>query len=147
VGLIEDVGSGPIAVDTAIFIYFIEAAPAWLPIIRPLFQDADNGHLELITSAVTLLEVLVVPYRAGNDVIAARYEALLTRSRGIRLMDVTHAQLRWAAHLRARSGIRAPDALQLAAAYDAGCSTFVTNDRRVPEVPGIRIVQLSDYVA
>jgi hypothetical protein len=40
---------------------------------------------------LTLLEVLVVPYRAGNRLLAERYEALLTRSRGIRLVDICRA--------------------------------------------------------
>ena len=38
-----------------------------------------------------------------------------------------------------------PDALQLAAALSSGCKTFVTNDRRLPAVPGLRVVQLSQY--
>ena len=146
-GLIDDLGPGKVGVDTAIFIYFIEAAPAWLPVILPLFQAADTGQRELVTSAVTLLEVLVVPYRAGNNAIAARYEALLTRSRGVQLIDLTRVQLRRAAQLRALTGVRTPDALQLTAARDAGCTAFVTNDRRLPAVPGLRIVQLAPYAA
>jgi len=39
-----------------------------------------------VTSAVTLLEMLVVPHRANDAALAARYEALLTRSRGIHLI-------------------------------------------------------------
>jgi predicted nucleic acid-binding protein len=144
-GLIDDLRPGPVAVDTAIFIYFIEAAPLWLPLARPLFHAADAGLLELVTSAVTLLEVLVVPYRANDHALAARYEILLTHSRGVRLVDVTRAQLRWAAQLRARTGVRTPDALQLSAAHEAGCTAFVTNDRRLPTVPGLRTVQLADY--
>jgi predicted nucleic acid-binding protein len=145
-GLIEDVGPGRIGIDTAIFIYFIEAAPAWLPVVRPLFLAADAGQLELVTSVVTLLEVLVVPYRANDAALAARYDTLLTRSRGIRLVDMTREQLRWAAQLRGSTGIRTPDALQLSAASEAGCSAFVTNDRRLPTVSGLRIVQLAAYV-
>ena len=113
----------------------------------PLFQAADTGQRELVTSAVTLLEVLVVPYRAGNEALAARYEALLTRSRGVQLIDLTRVQLRRAAQLRALTGVRTPDALQLTAARDAGCTAFVTNDRRLPAVPGLRIVQLAPYAA
>jgi uncharacterized protein len=146
-GLIDDLGPGRIGVDTAVFIYFIEAAPAWLPAITPLFRAADTGDRELVTSAVTLLEVLVVPYRANNEVLAARYEALLTRSRGIRLIDLTRDQLRRAARLRALTGVRTPDALQLTAAHDAGCTAFVTNNRRLPPVSGMRIVQLAPYAA
>jgi predicted nucleic acid-binding protein len=144
-GLIDDLRPGVVGVDTAVFIYFIEEAPVWLPVVRPLFLAADAGQLTLVTSAVTLLEVLVVPYRANNHALAARYESLLTQSRGVQLIEVTRAQLRWAAQLRALTGVRTPDALQLTAAREAGCAAFVTNDRRLPAVPGLRIVQLSDY--
>jgi hypothetical protein len=42
--------------------------------------------------------------------------------------------------------MRTPDALQLSAARETGCSGFVTNDRRLPTVSGLRIVQLATYV-
>ena len=145
-GLIAELGVGSVAVDTAIFIYFIEENPQFLPAILPLFQEADQGKRELVTSALTLLEVLVVPYRAGNRLLAERYEALLTRSRGIRLVDLSHDQLRAAAQLRAATGVKTPDALQLVAAIGAGCTTFLTNDRRLPPVPGLRVVELTAYV-
>lgn len=144
-GLIDDLGPTSVAVDTAIFIYFIEEEPRFLPIILPLFQAADQGHRELVTSALTLLEVLVVPYRAGNRLLADRYEALLGRSRGIRMIDLTRDQLTAAAQLRASTGVKTPDALQLVAALSAGCATFVTNDRRLPKIPGLKVLQLASY--
>ena len=145
-GLMADVGPGPLAIDTAIFIYFIEKNPRFLPLIDPLFRAADDGTRELVTSALTLLEVLVVPLRAGNRSVADRYEALLTHSRGIRLVDLTRDQLRAAAQLRATTSVKTPDALQLAAAIGTGCRTMLTNDRRIPSIPGLRIRQLSAYV-
>jgi hypothetical protein len=39
-----------------------------------------------VTSALTLLEVLVALYRAGDGVLAEHYEALLTRSRGRQML-------------------------------------------------------------
>jgi predicted nucleic acid-binding protein len=145
--LIGDVGPGNVRFDTSVFIYYIEESPEYLPAIAPLFQDADDGKRKLIASAVTPLEVLVVPYRAGNHVLAERYEALLTRSRGVRLIDMTRDLLRRAAQLRAAFGIRTPDALQVAAALTAGCAAFITNDRRLPVVPNLRIIQLAAYAA
>jgi len=73
VGLIADVGRGAIGIDTSIFIYFIEEHPRFLPLVLPLFEEANKGRRELITSALTLLEVLVVPYRAGDVQLAERY--------------------------------------------------------------------------
>ncbi len=145
-GLIKDLGAGTVGVDTAAFIYFIEEHPTFLSMIVPLFREADEGKRELVTSALTLLEVLVVPYRAGNRSLAERYEALLTRGRGVRLVDLSQDQLRAAAQLRAATGVKTPDALQLVAAIGAGCTTFVTNDRRLPPIPGLRVVELSSYL-
>lgn len=79
-GLVDDVGRGPVAVDTAVFIYFMEENEAFLPLVAPLFEAMDAGRLSAITSALTLLEVLVVALRAGNSLLAGRYEQLLTRS-------------------------------------------------------------------
>ena len=143
--LIDDLGAGPVGVDTAVFIYFIEENERFLPAIAPVFDAADSGKLRLVVSALTLLEVLVVPYRAGDAALAQRYEAVLTRSRGVRMIDLTRDHLRLAAQLQAATGVATPDALQLAASLAAGCSAFLTNDRRLPAVPGLRIVQLGTY--
>lgn len=142
--MIEGLGAGPIGLDTAPFIYFMERHPTYAPLLRQLFVAADTGSVELVTSEVTLLEVLVAPYRAGALALADRYEALLTRGRGVRMVPLARPILRAAAQLRARYGIRAPDALQLAAALGAGCSAFVTNDRRLPDLPGLKVVQLAE---
>jgi predicted nucleic acid-binding protein len=147
VGLREDLGPGPVALDTAPFIYFIEEHPDFVPLVAPVFEDVAAGRREVATSGLTLLEVLAVPYRAGNLALAERYEALLTRSRGVRLVEIDRGELRMAAQLRAvHPSVRTPDALQLAAALSAGCSAFVTNDRDLPALPGLRILKLRDYL-
>ena len=145
-GLIADAGEGPVALDTPVFIYFIEEDDRFLPLVDPLFEAIDRGELEAVTSGLTLMETLVLPYQQGERGLADRYEALLTRGRGLRLLELTAPLLRTAAELRAESGIKTPDALQLAAALHGGCSLFVTNDRRLPEIPGLAVRQLSDYL-
>ena len=144
-GFLGDLGRSPVGVDTAIFIYFIEEHPKYLPLLRPLFEEVDEGRRELVTSAVTLLEVLVVPYRSGNAALAEQYESVLTRSRGVNLRDISRDLLRAAAQLRAATGMKTPDALQVCAAIAAGCTTFLTNDRELPAVPGMKILQLASY--
>ena len=115
-GLRAAVGRGPVALDTVAFIYFIEDHSRYAPLVAQLFSDADRGLRLIVTSALTLLEVLVVPYRAGDLALAERYEAILSHSRGVRLVELDHTQLRAAAQLRAAYRVRTPDALQLAAA-------------------------------
>jgi predicted nucleic acid-binding protein len=146
-GLSADLGIGRIGVDTAIFIYLIEEDPRFMPLVEPLFEDVAGGRREIVTSALTLLEVLVVPYKARNVELAGRYEDLLTNSRGIAVVDLSRDQLRTAAHLRAATGMKTPDALQLAAALSARCTAFLTNDRRIPALREMRVLQLSEYAA
>ena len=127
-GLMAALGAGNVGIDTAIFIDFITENPRSLAEILPLFEEADQGKRVLVTSALTLIETVVVPFRAGNRLLASRYEALLTRSRGIQLVPISREQLAAAAHLRATTHVATPDALQLAAALSAGCTTFLTRD-------------------
>jgi predicted nucleic acid-binding protein len=95
---------------------------------------------------VTLLETLVQPYRVGNTVLAERHEALLTRSRGLHLVEITRAVSRVAAQLRAAHALKTPDALQLATALLARCPVFLTNNRSLPAIPGIRILTVQAYL-
>lgn len=141
----EEIGRGPVGLDTVIFIYFIEEHPQFLPLVEPVFAAIDAGSVEGVTSGLTLLETLVAPYRAGNAPLAERYNALLTRSRGIRMVDLHRPLLRAAAQLRATVRVKTPDALQLAATLSANCAAYLTNDRALPPIPGLRILQLRDY--
>jgi len=148
VGLINDVGSGPVALDTCVFIYLIEEHARYLDLVAPLFARLDAGDLPAVTSALTLLEVLAVPFRAGNLPLAERYEALLARGRGLLLVDLTRRVLRTAAQLRALDArLRTPDAIQLASGLVAGCTTLLTNHRRIADAGGVRVLQLRDYLA
>lgn len=49
-----------------------------------------------------------------------------------------------AARLRAEIGLKLPDAIHVATAQLTGCDQFLTNDARVPALPGLVIRRLSD---
>ena len=146
-GLTEVLGPGPVGLDTALFICLIEEDPAWLGRVRPLFEAIASGSLEAVTSELTLLETLVVPFPEVDRQLAEAYEGNLTGSRGLTLVPIDREQLRAAAHLRAATGVKTPDAIQLAAALSSRCTSFVTNDRRLPSLPGLRIVQATGLPA
>ncbi|MGM0575402.1 MAG: type II toxin-antitoxin system VapC family toxin [Myxococcota bacterium] len=58
----------------------------------------------------------------------------------------TRPILRAAARLRAVTGVKTPDAMQLATAMANGWSTFLTNDLGLPDLPSLRVVQLDAYL-
>ena len=145
-GLIEDLGAGPVALDTAVFIYFIEEHQRFLPIVEQVFEAIDSGSLPAVTSTMTLFETLVAPIRARNHRLAESYEALLSRSRGLQLVDLDRPVIRVGAKIRALVGLKTPDALQVATALQAECTAFLTNDRQIPSIGNMRTVQLRDYL-
>ena len=59
-GLLTEIGEGPVALDSSIFIYFIERNPQYISLVRPIFQAMDEGRLEIVTSSLTLLESLTL---------------------------------------------------------------------------------------
>jgi len=144
--LIDAIGDGPVALDSVVFIYFIERHPRFAPLLQFLFTRIDSGRLTAVTSAITLLETLVVPYRSGDADLTAKYEAILTNGRGLTLVPIVLPVIRLAAQIRAATAIRLPDALQLAAASLTKCTAFLTNDRRIPSLAGIPVLQLDAFV-
>ncbi len=145
-GLIHDIGKGPIGIDTCIFIYLIEENIKYNQILIKIFEAIDNGHLLGVTSSITLLETLIIPLRKQDQILASQYERFLTQSYGLKLLDLNLELIRNAAALRASYDIKTPDALQIAAAKQENCTVFLTNDRRLPSIPGLKILQLSDYL-
>lgn len=145
-GLLTEIGEGPVALDSSIFIYFIERSPLYLATVKSVFIAIDEGRLKGVTSSLTLLETLVAPLRAGNVVIARQYERFLTNSRGLQLVPLNRALLRAAAHVRAATRLKTPDALQVASALSAGCGVLVTNDDRIPPMPGLRVLRVDEHL-
>lgn len=145
-GLTEDLGQGPVALDTAVFIYFIEEDERFLPLVEEIFEAIDSGSLLAVTSTLTLLETLVGPICAGDNQLAMSYETLLSQSRGLHLLDLDHPVIRLAAKIRALAGLKTPDALQVATALHAECTAFLTNDREIPSIGEMQTLQLRDYL-
>ena len=91
-----------------------------------------------------LLELLVAPLKKGAQDIADEIELALTHFPHLRLAPITRAVLLSAAQIRARYGLRTPDAIMLATAFDAGATLAVTNDRAWTKVEGIEVLLLRD---
>jgi len=141
VGWIDDLQGKTVGLDTAPLIYFIEENPAYIETVRFFFEAMDRGDFLIVTSTVTLLEVLVHPFRSNNRKLAAEYRDILLNSK-LTILEVSTSIAEQAAQLRAAHNIRTPDAIQVSAALSAGASYFLTNDIRLPKIPSIQIFSL-----
>ena len=129
--------------DTNLFVYLVEGrerADRVVALRRRMIERND----ELLTSALTLGEVLVKPLEAGDQELRRRYEQAITTAATVVPFDAGAAP-RFAEIRRDRS-IPAPDAIQLACASAAGVDLFITNDDRLSRknVRGIHFIQPLD---
>ena len=127
-----------LAVETAPFIYFVEKNTTYVDRMRAIFQHVNEGTIQVITSVITLTEVLVRPIQVGNQHYQQEYEEMLLNTEHIVTRSINPDIARQAAQMRATYHLRTPDALQIATAVQTDCQAFLTNDfalRRVNEIP------------
>ncbi|MBU7029084.1 MAG: PIN domain-containing protein [Theionarchaea archaeon] len=93
---------------------------------------------------MTLLEVLVHPYRCGDKDLAEKYREILLYSDNLSTFPVSNEVADKSAELRAKYRIRTPDAIQIATALHGEASTFLTNDKNLKKVEEIDIITLFD---
>ncbi len=66
------------------------------------------------------------------------------RAEGLSTYSLTPMVAEGAARLRASHNLRTPDAIQMATALDMGATCFLTNDARLPDLPGMKRLLLDD---
>ena len=146
-GWLETLRGRVVGLDTAPLVYFIERHEDYIEILRPFFVSLSEGQFQVVTSNITLLEVLVQPLRKGDEATAHRYNDILLSSPNLLTVPITHIIAQEAAELRARHNLRTADAIQLAAAINHGASHFLTNDDGIPNDCGIDILRLKKLTA
>jgi len=144
--LVDKLRGKRICIDTAPFIYFIEKDPKYLNIVRPIFAEIDAGNIEAMTSTITLLEVLVLPFKTVNESLAEEYREILLHAEGLTTYEIVHEVSELAAKLRAKYTIRTPDAIQMAVGILYGADTFLTNDSGLKKVKDIKVLTLEDFL-
>lgn len=132
--------------DTNLFIYLFEGSGKLLLQTKALRDKMLVRGDELLTSTITLGEVLVKPMELGDAKAVSYYENLLKTTARLLLFEEKAAVMY--ARLRADRSLRPPDVIQLACAATAGVDLFITNDTRLhsKQVPGIQFIVPLDRV-
>lgn len=92
----------------------------------------------LMTSALTLSELLVKPYRDGEMQLINAYRSWFGGLSWLEILPVSHDVLDLAALLRAtRPGLKLPDGIQLATALIAGANGFISADKGIHAIDQI----------
>jgi len=125
--------------DACALIYRFEgAAPFRKAAIETLAQlCAQQPSVELMVSRLSVLECRVKPWREGDAVLLKRYDDFFA---SVHIVELSAEVVDAATQLRARYGLKTPDALQAASAFVASDRVlFVTADAGFTNVTGLDV--------
>src|ERR1700688_4150797 len=126
--------------DTNLFIYLFEGHGPHFELVSNLRNAMLSRGDQLLTSALTLGEVLVKPLERHDEELTRKYVDAISKTSITIDFDAKAARIY--AGLRSNRSLRPPDAIQLACAAAAGVDLFVTNDARLHsiQVEGIQFI-------
>ncbi len=128
--------------DSGILIY-------WLDQVGPFHLRAESRMVALqgVGDRVAISDLTRLECRVGvlkrRDVTALKvFDGFFARS-DVELVPLTAAVFDRAAQLRVDLNLKTPDALHLAAAIEAGCDLFLSNDYRLSKCKDITVEVLA----
>ena len=126
--------------DTNVFVYLFEDYEPFSSMVDACWRRMIQRGDTLITSAMTLGELLVKPSKLGQVSLVEQYDRAIRARAQVIQFDASVAK-RYAV-LRAAHNIRNPDAIQLACAAHFGTDLFISNDKQLHKlnIPGIGFI-------
>ena len=136
-----------IVLDTMVFSYHLAGHPRYVSLTATVLAAVEAGWVNGIITAVTLAEILTAPAKANNLRALQEYQVYLTQFPNLLLAPLDAALAVETALVRAETGLRTPDAVQVAAARVSGADAIITNDRRwAGRVARPALVMLEEFV-
>ena len=147
-GILSAIQGTRVYLDTNVFVYALEEHPTYAPALAELFDAIDAGTLHAVKSELALGEGLVKPFMDGDVRLQAAYQDAIRESSSLHVAAVSRQVLVGAARVRAENpSIKLPDAIHDATAQQEACDTFLTNDVRLRQLPGLHVVLCSEAIA
>jgi len=116
--------------DTNLFIYLFEKNAEWSPRVIELRRRMLARGDELLTSYLTVGEVITKPKQLNNAMLEKSYLNFFSGG-SVELVGFSLDAAQRYGDIRSRERIRPADAIQLACASAARTDLFVTNDNRL----------------
>ncbi len=139
-------GLARVVLDTNCCIYYLEGpASPRRDLLTPLFHAAADGDCIVVLPAVVVLELLTGPIRAGDSEAEAAVRLFATELPGVEVCDLTFDIAAEAARVRAKYGLRTPDASIVASAI-LRADGVVGNDASWAGVAETRFLRLDSYL-
>jgi predicted nucleic acid-binding protein len=131
--------------DTSALIYLIEAKEPFASKMRKELAAVAKKYpdLRVAVSRLTWLECRVRPMKANDSATLASFDAFFARP-DLAWVELTKDVVELAAAIRAKHGLRTPDALQAASCLQLGADhVFLSGDGAFRRVGGLKVKVLT----
>jgi predicted nucleic acid-binding protein len=137
-----------VGLDSSILIYHLEDLEPYANLTENIFSMVAEGSLSAVLSTVSVTELLVQPFAAGQKDRIAAMERFLFSMPNTEIKSPDYPIAREAARLRSKYRIRTPDALLIATSMNEKADAFITNDAglRAIRAEGLAILVLADFL-
>ena len=125
--------------DASALIYLVDGEAAWAEAAQVALQQlaSETSALQIAVSRLSVLECRVGPLRRGDQASLDRFDALFAQP-GLLFVELTASVVELATELRAKHGLRTPDALQAACCLTLGSkAVMLSGDNGFQRVPGL----------
>jgi predicted nucleic acid-binding protein len=140
-------GFSSLLLDAMASSYQLANHPSNASLTTVVLEAVESAAVTGLTTAITLAEILTLPAQAEDREAMRDYELYLTHFPNLTILPLDVGLAREAALVRAATGLRTPDAIQVAAARVARVDAIVTNDRRwARSVTEPHVLLLDEYV-
>ena len=129
--------------DTNPIIYYLETHTDYSDIVVNFIIKHKALDAEFYTSAITNAEYLYKPFREHRLDLIRLYSEFLSIY-NFRVSPITESIALKSAQMRSKySGLKLPDALQLATSIECQCNAFLTNDEQLSQVVEANVLCLN----
>jgi predicted nucleic acid-binding protein len=134
--------------DTNIFLNVINQEEPFFSDSSALLDLVDDGRFFSVVSTISVAELSVGYYAAGDEAGLRRFLLHLLSSENYQLVDVDSNVAELAGKIRNETGLRLPDALIIASGLKAGADRVVTGDEEFKRAEKIlKSVSPSEFLA
>ena len=132
--------------DACAIIYWVEAAEPWYGKFQQQLKKLQRTHkyIDIVISDLSRLECLVKPLRDKQPEIVKLYEAFFNHS-NLTIQAITPAVIQQALKIRVEYGLKTPDSIQAACAFESGQPfSFLTADKNFSVIKELNVILIED---
>ena len=137
--------AGVVYLDASVLALHLTGEPSYLPLTRVALGGMRDGDFSGLTSALSVFQLLVEPYRSGTEGAAEEVERLLMSLPGLEIVPLSATISGQAAQVKAQVGGSLARAVQIATALGSDAEVFVTQRSALRRIAGLGVLQLDGF--